>query len=103
MTAFRVLQLDHVEMFVPNRHEAAQWHKRVLGLERSPSIQLLTTTRHIQSTFPIRMATAWRSPHTIMTPFARHLQNCASRPTSRQLAGSVRFSPAWIVANGEAG
>jgi hypothetical protein len=70
---------------------------------RSPSIQLLTTTRHIQSTFPIRMATAWRSPHTTVTSFARHPQNCASRPTSRQLAGSVRCSPAWIVANGEAG
>lgn len=30
---FRVLQIDHVELFVPNRHEAAGWYQRVLGLE----------------------------------------------------------------------
>ena len=48
MSAFRVLQLDHVELFVPDRHEAAEWYKRILGLE-------------------------------IMTPFARHSQNLASR------------------------
>jgi catechol 2,3-dioxygenase-like lactoylglutathione lyase family enzyme len=33
MNGFRVLQLDHVEMFVPNRHEAAEWYQLVLGLE----------------------------------------------------------------------
>ena len=33
MNGFRVLQLDHVEMFVPNRHEAAGWYELVLGLE----------------------------------------------------------------------
>jgi catechol 2,3-dioxygenase-like lactoylglutathione lyase family enzyme len=33
MNGFRVLQLDHVELFVPNRHEAAEWYQRVLGLE----------------------------------------------------------------------
>lgn len=36
---FRVLQLDHVEMFVPNRHEAAEWYKRVLGLEIVPEYE----------------------------------------------------------------
>lgn len=30
---FRVEQLDHVELFVPNRHEAARWYGRVFGLE----------------------------------------------------------------------
>jgi catechol 2,3-dioxygenase-like lactoylglutathione lyase family enzyme len=30
---FRVLQIDHVELFVPNRYEAAGWYERVLGLE----------------------------------------------------------------------
>jgi hypothetical protein len=152
---FRVLQLDHVEMFVPNRHEAAEWYKRVLGLEivqecefwaqdpqgplmissdcgstklalfrgptdgakedpafgswlsasiavdlwrssdvlttcsygtiadgRSRSIQLLTTVRHIQSTFPIRMAIAWKSPRTIMRLFARRSQRFAVSPVS---------------------
>ncbi len=31
--SFRVSQIDHVEMFVPDRHEAADWYERVLGLE----------------------------------------------------------------------
>lgn len=39
MSAFRVLQLDHVEVFVPNRHEAAAWYKRVLGLEIVPEFE----------------------------------------------------------------
>jgi catechol 2,3-dioxygenase len=30
---FNVLQLDHVELFVPDRYEAAGWYQRVLGLE----------------------------------------------------------------------
>ena len=30
---FRVAQIDHVEMFVPDRHEAADWYGRVLGPE----------------------------------------------------------------------
>jgi catechol 2,3-dioxygenase-like lactoylglutathione lyase family enzyme len=30
---FRVLQIDHVEVFVPDRYEAAAWYQRVLGLQ----------------------------------------------------------------------
>ncbi|MEM7051580.1 MAG: VOC family protein [Acidobacteriota bacterium] len=30
---FRVEQIDHVEMFVPDRQEAADWYGRVLGFE----------------------------------------------------------------------
>lgn len=30
--AFRVDQIDHVELFVPNRRETAEWYRRVLGL-----------------------------------------------------------------------
>jgi catechol 2,3-dioxygenase-like lactoylglutathione lyase family enzyme len=30
---FRVLQIDHVELFVPDRFEAAKWYRRVFGLE----------------------------------------------------------------------
>lgn len=30
--AFRVVQVDHVELFVPDRYEAAGWYARVLGL-----------------------------------------------------------------------
>lgn len=33
MASFRVLQIDHVELFVPDRHEAAGWYQRILGLE----------------------------------------------------------------------
>jgi catechol 2,3-dioxygenase-like lactoylglutathione lyase family enzyme len=29
---FRVLQIDHVELFVPDRRAAAAWYERVLGL-----------------------------------------------------------------------
>lgn len=30
---FRIEQIDHVEVFVPDRHEAAGWYGRVFGLE----------------------------------------------------------------------
>jgi catechol 2,3-dioxygenase-like lactoylglutathione lyase family enzyme len=30
--AFRVDQIDHVELFVPDRRQAAEWYRRVLGL-----------------------------------------------------------------------
>ena len=39
MTRFRVLQIDHVEMFVPDRGEAAAWYQRVLGLEIVPEFE----------------------------------------------------------------
>jgi catechol 2,3-dioxygenase-like lactoylglutathione lyase family enzyme len=30
---FRVKQLDHVHVFVPDQYEAAAWYKEILGLE----------------------------------------------------------------------
>jgi catechol 2,3-dioxygenase-like lactoylglutathione lyase family enzyme len=39
MDNFRVLQIDHVELFVPDRHEAAGWYQRILGLEVVPALQ----------------------------------------------------------------
>lgn len=36
MDGFRVSQIDHVELFVADRHEAAEWYRRVLGLEIVP-------------------------------------------------------------------
>ena len=36
---FRVLQIDHVELFVPDRREAADWYQRILGLEVVPEYQ----------------------------------------------------------------
>jgi catechol 2,3-dioxygenase-like lactoylglutathione lyase family enzyme len=32
MDGFHVSQIDHVELFVPDRHEAAAWYARTLGL-----------------------------------------------------------------------
>jgi catechol 2,3-dioxygenase-like lactoylglutathione lyase family enzyme len=32
-SGFRVQQIDHVELFVPARLEAARWYREVLGLE----------------------------------------------------------------------
>lgn len=45
MTSFRVLQIDHVELFVPDRHEAADWYQRVLGLEVVREYQEWATDR----------------------------------------------------------
>ncbi len=39
VTSFHVLQIDHVELFVPDRHEAAGWYQRVLGLAVLPEYQ----------------------------------------------------------------
>ena len=36
---FRVLQIDHVELFVPDRYEAARWYERVLGLRIVPECE----------------------------------------------------------------
>ena len=36
---FKVLQIDHVEMFVPDRSEAARWYERVLGLQVVPECE----------------------------------------------------------------
>ena len=32
MSGSRSVQVDHVELFVPDRHDAAAWYERVLGL-----------------------------------------------------------------------
>jgi glyoxylase I family protein len=39
MYAFRVDQLDHVELFVPDRYEAAAWYGRTLGLSIAPEYE----------------------------------------------------------------
>jgi len=39
MRSFRVLQIDHVELFVPDRHEAARWYQRILGLDVVPGYE----------------------------------------------------------------
>jgi catechol 2,3-dioxygenase-like lactoylglutathione lyase family enzyme len=37
--AFRVDRIDHVELFVPDRYEAARWYQQVLGLEIVPEYE----------------------------------------------------------------
>lgn len=37
--AFQVDQIDHVELFVPDRHEAARWYGKVLGLVVVPEYE----------------------------------------------------------------
>ena len=39
MDAFSVIQIDHVELFVPDRYEAADWYGRVLGLRIIPEFE----------------------------------------------------------------
>lgn len=36
---FKVLQIDHVELFVPERYEAARWYERVLGFQIVPECE----------------------------------------------------------------
>lgn len=36
---FKVLQIDHVELFVPERYEAARWYEHVLGLQIVPECE----------------------------------------------------------------
>lgn len=36
---FKVLQIDHVELFVPDRYEAARWYKDILGLQVVPECE----------------------------------------------------------------
>ena len=38
-TGVRVDQIDHVELFVPDRYQAAQWYLRVLGLKVVPEFE----------------------------------------------------------------
>jgi catechol 2,3-dioxygenase-like lactoylglutathione lyase family enzyme len=43
MPAFRVQQIDHVELFVPDRYEAAAWYRRVFGCEVVPQYESWAT------------------------------------------------------------
>ena len=36
---FKVLHIDHVELFVPDRREAARWYERTLGLSVVPEFE----------------------------------------------------------------
>src|SRR5678815_987500 len=36
MSSFKVEQIDHVELFVPDRYAAARWYEQALGLQILP-------------------------------------------------------------------
>ena len=38
-TPFRVKQIDHVELYVPDQYEAAEWYRQVFGLEILPGFE----------------------------------------------------------------
>lgn len=46
MGGFRVLQIDHVEVFVPDRYEAARWYQQTLGLEILAGFEEWAANRH---------------------------------------------------------
>lgn len=37
--SFRISQIDHVELFVPDRFQAARWYQDILGLEIVPEFR----------------------------------------------------------------
>ena len=39
MSKFQVSQIDHVELFVPDRHKAAAWYEKTLGLKIVAELQ----------------------------------------------------------------
>ena len=41
---FKVLQIDHVELFVPDRYDAAKWYERVLGVTAAGFAEFVTRT-----------------------------------------------------------
>ncbi len=53
-STFQVQQIDHVELFVPDQYEAANWYTEVLGLHIIPEFEfwasdgplMLTTANH---------------------------------------------------------
>ena len=47
---FRVDQIDHVELFVPDQYEAAEWYQRILGL------QILPEHEHWAATGPLMIS-----------------------------------------------
>ena len=46
MIDFSVLGIDHVEMFVPDRYEAAKWYLEVLGLRILPDYEVWVGDPH---------------------------------------------------------
>lgn len=71
-TPFQVQQIDHVELFVPDQYEAANWYAEVLGLQIIPEFEFWA------SDGPLMLATA--SHGTMLALFQGEPKG--SRPTA---------------------
>lgn len=88
---FRVLQIDHVELWVPDQREAAEWYARVFGLEPVEEFE------HWADGGPLMLATA--EARTMLALFAGSPETRTPRRTAdfRRVAfrvdgeGFVRF------------
>ena len=49
---FRVQQIDHVELIVPDQYEAADWYKSVFGLEILPDFEFWAESGPLMLTTP---------------------------------------------------
>jgi len=49
---FRVLQIDHVELTVPDQYEAAEWYRQVFGLEIIPEFEFWAKAGPLMLTTP---------------------------------------------------
>jgi catechol 2,3-dioxygenase-like lactoylglutathione lyase family enzyme len=49
---FRVQQIDHVELIVPDQYEAAAWYKKVFGLEVIPEFEFWASSGPLMLTTP---------------------------------------------------
>lgn len=49
---FRVQQIDHVELIVPDQYEAAEWYKNVFGLEIIPELEFWAKEGPLMLTTP---------------------------------------------------
>jgi len=49
---FRVQQIDHVELTVPDQYEAAKWYKKAFGLEIIPEFEFWASNGPLMLTTP---------------------------------------------------
>ena len=69
---FRVIQIDHVEFFVPDQYQAAAWYQHTLGLEIVPDYEQWATSG------PLMIA--GQSGHTMLALFQGEPRG--ARPTA---------------------
>ncbi len=81
MSGFRVEQIDHVELFVPDQHQAATWFERVFGLRLMPEYV------HWVATGPLMLASA--TGDTKLALFRGEPREAAAQANFRRVAFRV--------------